>query len=189
MQVQFDQHRPVNVVELVHVADEIGGEQELRGRLHHAVASAQDRGRIREVVDAQIRDHQVNRGIREIERRRVLLEQTHVVEAEVRQLASQALHAGGPRVDGDDRRARTATLRQLQRQIARAGSNVEYRDAGLQRHTREQQQAEGRGPQGELVVKVAELGCVRSTGSRYFMGSRYPYLRVISDNSCRLAGD
>ena len=42
-QPQFVEHSPVDLVELMHLADEIRREQQFPGRLHHADAGAEDR--------------------------------------------------------------------------------------------------------------------------------------------------
>src|SRR5262245_16389000 len=64
---QLVEHGPVDLVELVHMADEIRREKQFPGRLHHAEAGAEDRVSIREVVDPQVRDNQINGSVRESE--------------------------------------------------------------------------------------------------------------------------
>jgi uncharacterized glyoxalase superfamily protein PhnB len=87
---------------------------------------------------------------------RVARHRLHVVQAERVHLTPEPLHARDPRVHGDDACAGSCSLGQLHREEARARAHVEDRGSRAQRHAVQEQESEGRRPQGQLVVEIRE---------------------------------
>jgi len=148
------------------VPDQVGREPEDAARTQHAAALAERAGGVVEVVDAQVRDHEIERP--GAERQRGAAAAHHSGRGvPARDLGAGAPQPLRPRIESGDERRAPDTLRQLDQRKAGAAAQIEHAARTCDRDAIEQQRAGERRPQGQLVVErdVALAGEIERPGS------------------------
>jgi hypothetical protein len=144
-------------VELAHVTHAIGGEREHAAGSEHAPRLAQGGFGSFEVVDAEVRGHEIEAPIAEGERGAVAADEVRVRHGPSLALLVRAPQTFLPWIDPHRAGPGAQPLGQLEQREARATSEIE-RSRRTEGHVLEQQPPGERGPQWKLVVDLDVSG-------------------------------